>query len=96
MTNPNFVPAISPAELSAHCAAALKANADLVSSILKTLPHPKLESIDRLLAGGGSVGIEVVTDYKGNASIRLVALEHEGARLMLATIASDQPTMWPQ
>lgn len=85
----NFVPA-SP-DLGKHCAAALRANADLVSTMLKTLPKDKLESLDRLLAGGGSVGMEIVTDYRAQNSIRLVALEREGARLVLATISTQEP-----
>lgn len=73
--------------LSQHCAAALRATSDLVGAIAQDLPPEKQDALQRLLMGGGSVGLEIVTNGRGECTIRLIALEHEGARLVLATIA---------
>lgn len=88
----NFMPV---PDLSKHCATALRACEDLRSSILKTLPVEKLQALDDLLAGGGSVGVELMTDYKAQVTIRLVALEREGARLVLAAVTAEVPTGAP-
>ena len=83
----NFIPASNTSTLSQRCAASLRANGDLISAILQDFPKEKLDSIDRLLAGGGSVGIETTVDGKAVNTIRLVGIEREGVRLVLATIA---------
>lgn len=88
MTNSsNFVPAADAGSLSKLCAASLRASGELIAEILKDFPPDKLATIDRLLAGGGSVGIETTVDGKATNTIRLVGIEREGVRLVLATIA---------
>lgn len=86
----DFIPASNTTTLSQLCAASLRANAELISAILKDFPKDKLDSIDRLLAGGGSVGIETTVDGKAANTIRLVGIEREGIRLVLATIAQPE------
>lgn len=92
----NFTRSEHPAQLSAHCAAATRANADLVGSMLQALPAEKLEALDGLLAGGGSIGAEITTDYRARITIRLVAIEREGTRLVLATIGAPEAPAVPQ
>lgn len=88
----NFIPASNSATLSQLCAASLRANGDLISAILKDFPAEHLDAIDRVLAGGGSVGIETLVDGKAKNTIHLVAIEREGARRVFSTVAQpDQP-----
>lgn len=75
-----------PGTLSQRCASSLRANGKLLSVILADFPKSKLEAIDQLLAGGGSVGIETVIDRNATNWIRVVGIEREGARLVLATV----------
>lgn len=88
----NFIPTTDAATLSQLCAASLRANGDLISAILKDFPKEQLDAIDRVLAGGGSVGIETLVDSKAKNTIHLVAIEREGARRVFSTVAQpDQP-----
>lgn len=76
--------------LSRACAASLRANGNLMACMLINLPKEKQEAIDRLLAGGGRVGIETLIDAKASNTVQLVAIEREGTRLVLATVATPQ------
>ena len=93
MTNTtNFIPSPDSANLSTRCAASLRANGELMSAMLQDFPKAKLDAIDRLLAGGGSVGIETLVDGKAVNKILLVGIEREGSRLVLAEISTPQNT----
>lgn len=85
----NFLPSSDPAALSTLCAASLRANGELLGAMLRDMPPEKHEAIDRLLAGGGSDCIETRVDHRANNTISLIAIEREGARLVLATIAAS-------
>jgi len=85
----SFLPSNSSELLSGRCAASLRANGDLMASILADFPPEKLQALDALLAGGGSVGIETLIDGQARNLIRLVGVEREGARLVLATISAE-------
>ncbi len=73
-------------DFGVKCAALLRANSEVVSEMLGTLPASRLEALDALLAGGGRIGIECVIDAMGANHISLIGLEVEGARLVLATV----------
>ena len=62
-----------------------------MAMLLQDLSKDKLDSIDRLLAGGGSVGIETLIDHRAVNTIALVAIEREGSRLVLATVKASEP-----
>ena len=70
---------------------ALQATGNLLACILMVLPEEKKEGLQRLLDGGGSIGIETLVDGKAVNTIHLVGIEREGARLVLATVAPDLP-----
>ena len=77
-----------PMALSRLCAASLRASGDLIAVMLATLPQTKHDALQALLDGGGSIGIEVTTDRQGTNRIKLIGMEREGARLMLAEISA--------
>ena len=56
--------------------------------MLKALPQTKHDALQALLDGGGRVGIETSIDRRGANRIKLIGLEREGARLMLAEISA--------
>lgn len=85
--NKNFIPAADPGLLSKLSAAALRSNGELLGEILQTFSPEKLQALDRLLSGGGSVGLETLINSKSENTIRVVGQEREGARLVLATVA---------
>lgn len=87
----NTAPA--PGTLSQLCAAALRANGALMASLLQALSAGQKEDLQRLLAGGGSVGIETLVDKNAASRVLLVGLEREGSRLVLAEVAKmlDRP-----
>lgn len=89
MNQKHTIQTCSPA-FGAKCSALLRANSEVVSEMLGTLPAEKLEALDALLAGGGRIGIECVIDAMGTNHISLIGLEVEGARLVLATVAQPQ------
>ena len=86
--NDTFIPIPDPMALSQLCAASLRANGDLIAVMLKALPQTKHDALQALLDGGGSIGIEVTTDRRGTNRIKLIGMEREGARLMLAEISA--------
>lgn len=88
MTNAsNFVPAADAATLSQRCAASLRANGALIAAMLQDFQKEGLDAVSAVLAGGGSVGIETLVDGNAVNTIHLVAIEREGTRRVLATIA---------
>lgn len=86
--NDTFIPTTDAVALSQCCAACLLASSNLMALMLKPLPQSKLDALQGLLDGGGSVGIETSVDGKGANRIKLIGLEREGARLMLAEITT--------
>lgn len=52
MNQKHTIQTCSPA-FGAKCSALLRANSEVVSEMLGTLPAEKLEALDALLAGGG-------------------------------------------
>ena len=86
----NFIPATDAGLLSELSAKALRTNGELLGEILQTFPPEKLAALDRLLAGGGSVGVETLVNAKSENTIRVVGQEREGSRLVLATVALPQ------
>ncbi len=80
------------AELIAMASAGtLRANGNLLACILMSLPAERKDALQRLLDGGGSIGIETLVDGKAQNTIHLVGIEREGARLVLATVKPDTP-----
>ncbi|WP_422085407.1 hypothetical protein [Variovorax sp.] len=82
----NFIPTADAATLSQRCAASLRANGELMACMLQDLPKDKLDTIERLLAGGGSVGIETLVDHRAVNTVALVGIEREGSRQVFATV----------
>jgi hypothetical protein len=83
----NAAPA--PGALSQLCAAALRANGSLMAALLHGLPVEKKTAIQRLIDGGGSVGIETLIDRSAANRILLVGLEREGTRQVLAEVSTN-------
>ena len=86
--NETLTPIPDALALSRLCAASLRANGDLIAVMLATLPQTKRDALQALLDGGGSVGIETTVNGKGTSRIKLIGMEREGARLMLAEISA--------
>lgn len=76
------------ATLSQRCAASLRANGALMDALLQALPADKQTALERLLAGGGSVGIETLVDRNAACRVLLVGIELEGSRLVLAEVST--------
>lgn len=91
MNNHQAAASARPITLAERCSTSLLANGELIGAILSDFPPEKLEAIDNLLKGGGSVGIETLVNGKAANVIRLVGQEREGARLVLATITHNAP-----
>ncbi|MDM5176571.1 hypothetical protein PO883_05095 [Massilia sp. DJPM01] len=83
-----FVPTANAATLSSQCAALVRASGDLMHTLTVDLALDKQEGLNRLLTGGGRVGIKVTIDRNGNNEISLVGVEREGRHLTLATVAT--------
>ncbi|NHZ80103.1 hypothetical protein F2P44_12560 [Massilia sp. CCM 8695] len=81
-----FIPAANAADLSAQCAALVRASGTLMHTLMVDLGLEKQEGLNRLLAGGGRVGIEITIDRHGSNQISLVAVEREGTHRTLATV----------
>jgi precorrin-6B methylase 2 len=81
-----FNKAADAAALSQRCAASLRANGALMACLLRELPKEKHDLLQGLLAGGGSVGIETSVDKHADLRVRLVAIEREGRRTVLAEV----------
>lgn len=79
----------APGNLSQLCAAALRANGALMAVLMQKLSADQHEALQRLLAGGGSVGIETLIDKSAANRILLVGLELEGTRLVLAEVSTN-------
>lgn len=92
MTEIKNTPPCTSAELLAMaCAGSLRANGNLLACVLMGLPAERKDSLQRLLDGGGHIGIETLVDGKARNTIHLVGIEREGARLVLATVKADTP-----
>ena len=78
--------------LSRRCATALRSTADLVSTLLSALPSEALRRLESLINGGAAVGIETLTDASAWCTVRLIAIECEGARHVIANVRSNHPT----
>lgn len=72
--------------LSVCCAAFLQANSDLVAAILEDIPSDRHAALVKLLAGGGSFGIEALVDQHSNSTISLIGREREGTPVVYAVI----------
>ena len=72
--------------LSQLCAVSLRVNGCLMDAILKQLPPEKIRSVDGLMEGGASVGIETLVNKAGRTRVLLVCVELEGARRVLAEV----------
>lgn len=83
-----FVPTANAAELSKRAAAALRACADLMALVLPELPPDLQTAIEKVLATGGHVGLELLTNRSAVNTVALVAIENEGARRLIATVAT--------
>lgn len=84
-------PSTSAELIAMACAGSLRANGNLLAVVLMGLPAELKDSLQRLLDGGGHIGIETLVDGKARNTIHLVGIEREGARLVLATITPDAP-----
>ena len=83
-----FIPTSDAAALSKQCAALLRASSDLMETISADLPDTKQSLLMQILDGGGRVGFEVSVDRHAINKISLVAIEREGHRRTLATVAT--------
>lgn len=79
----------APGNLSQLCAVALRANGELMDALLKGFPQARMDDLQRLLSGGGSVGIETTVDRNALMRVFLVGLEREGNRLVLAEVSTS-------
>lgn len=88
MTNPqNFIPTADMTTLSGLCSASMTVNGNLLGQILRDFPKDKLDGVEKMLAGGASIGIETTVDGRANNAIRVIAIEREGTRHVLATVS---------
>lgn len=83
-----FIPAPNAAELSKRSAAALRAVADLMEIMLPDLPPASQSAIEGVLSTGGRIGVELLTDRHAANVVSLVAIEREGVRRVVATVAA--------
>lgn len=88
MTTEKFIPALSANDLSAQCAALLRASSDLMHTLTADLGLEKQDGLNRLLVGGGRVGLKVTINQHGENEISLIGVEREGRHLTLATVHS--------
>ena len=87
--NMNLKTAPASGTLSQLCASALRASGALMAELMQRLSTAQKEDLQRLLAGGGSVGIETLIDKNAANRIFLVGLELEGKRLILAEVSTN-------
>jgi hypothetical protein len=85
-SNTDFLANLAP--LSQLAAASLRANGELMGSLLAQLPPQKHAVMQQVLQGGGAVGIETLTDRHATCRVVLVAVELEGRRTVLMEVAS--------
>ena len=86
MTDQTFAPIVDRDAFATRTSAALRAIAELMDAMLAALPSSKRDSLSLLISGGGWVGVETVTNGARMNRIRLVGIEAEGARLVLAEV----------
>lgn len=86
MIPPELVPADDPRVLSRLAAEAMRVNGALLGEIFLVLPEDKHDAIRRLLAGGGSIGVETLVDRRQSIRVLVVGIEREGTRRILAEV----------
>jgi hypothetical protein len=80
----------NPEALTARSKSVISSAFDLMEFMSEDLSADKSETLLAVLRGGGRVGIEITADRHSQNQVSLVAIEPEGKRLVLATVATPQ------
>jgi hypothetical protein len=86
--NEKFIPTSDAASLSRQCVAVMRAASDLMETISSELPANKQQVMMQVIEGGGCVGLEITVDAHAENQVSLVAIEREGRRITIATVAT--------